>query len=90
VSVNVNPHSGEDIGAPPPHEAYRNAPDPHREIHQVLALGAERDGRRARPVTRPPVDPAAAERAWLPRRAALMDRITLDDPGPGPIDAVTQ
>ncbi|MER7841866.1 hypothetical protein ABTY98_39765 [Streptomyces sp. NPDC096040] len=90
MSVDGNPDSGEDVGAPLPHETYANAPNLHREMHQVLALGAERDGRRARPVTRPPVDPAAAERAWLLRRAALMDRMALDDPGPGPIDAAAQ
>ncbi|MFJ2398099.1 hypothetical protein ACIOTI_35865 [Streptomyces sp. NPDC087843] len=90
MSVDVNPDSGEDVGAPPRRDAYVNAPNLHREMHQVLALGAERDGRQARPVTRPPVDPAVAERAWLLRRAALMDRMTLDDPGPGPVDAAEQ
>ncbi|MFE4016287.1 hypothetical protein ACFXPZ_02395 [Streptomyces sp. NPDC059101] len=85
--MNVTPNSGETISAPPPHEAYANAPDLRREIHQVLALGAERDGRRTRPVTDPSVDAAAAERAWRLRRAALMDRMALDDPGPGPVAA---
>ncbi|MFF2809154.1 hypothetical protein ACFVT2_18605 [Streptomyces sp. NPDC058000] len=86
----VTPNSGEATGAPPPHEAYANAPDLRREIHQVLALGAERDGRQARPVTRPLVDATAAERAWLLRRAALMDRMALDDPGPGPVAAAAE
>ncbi|MFF4830115.1 hypothetical protein [Streptomyces sp. NPDC001312] len=72
----------EAIGAPPPHEAYANAPDLRREMHQVVALGTERDGRQARPVTGPLVDATAAERAGLLRRAALMDRMALDAPGP--------
>ncbi|MEU6572655.1 hypothetical protein [Streptomyces sp. NPDC046805] len=82
--MNVTPNSGEGISAPPPHEAYANAPDLRREMHRVLALGAERDGRQARPLSGPPVDATAAERAWRLRRAALMDRMALDDPGPGP------
>ncbi|MGW1007952.1 hypothetical protein [Streptomyces sp. NPDC002520] len=82
VNMRVTPNSGEAIGAPPPHEAYANAPDLRREMHQVLALGAERDGRQAKPVTGPRVDAPAAERAWLLRRAALMDRMALDAPGP--------
>jgi hypothetical protein len=85
--MDVTPNSCEGISAPPPHEAYAHTPDLHREMHQVLALGAERDGRRPRPVTGPPVDATAAERAWLLRQAALMDRMALDDPGPGPIAA---
>ncbi|MFI5972206.1 hypothetical protein [Streptomyces sp. NPDC051452] len=84
------PNSGEGISAPPPHEAYANAPELRREIHQVLALGAERDGRQARPVTGPPVDPTVAERTWRLRRAALMDRMALDDPGPGPVAAAAE
>ncbi|MEU0835695.1 hypothetical protein ACNPQM_32405 [Streptomyces sp. NPDC056231] len=88
--MDVTPNSHEDIGAPPPHEAYTNAPDLRREMHQVLALGAERDGRRARTVTGPLVDATAAERAWLLRRAALMDRMALDDPGPGPLAAAAE
>ncbi|WP_326793171.1 hypothetical protein OHA79_39600 [Streptomyces sp. NBC_00841] len=88
--MDVTPNSGEGIGAPPPHEAYANAPDLRREMHQVLALGAERDGRQARPVTGPLVDATAAERAWLLRRAALMDRMALDDPGPGPVAAAAE
>ncbi|MFF8428895.1 hypothetical protein ACF07Y_27755 [Streptomyces sp. NPDC016566] len=83
------PNSGDGISAPPPHEAYASAPDLRREIHQVLALGAERDGRQARPVTGSPVDSTVAERTLRLRRAALMDRMALDDPGPGPIAAAT-
>ncbi|MFH8776206.1 MULTISPECIES: hypothetical protein [unclassified Streptomyces] len=88
--MNVTTNSGQGIGTPPPHEAYANAPDLRREMHHVLALGAERDGRRARPVNGPPVDGTAAERAWLLRRAALMDRMALNDPGPGPIAAAAE
>ncbi|SOE06586.1 hypothetical protein [Streptomyces sp. Ag109_G2-15] len=88
--MDVTPNSGKDIDAPPPHEAYTNAPDLRREMHQVLALGAERDGRQARPLTPPPSDATAAERAWLLRRAALMDRMALDDPGPGPVAAAAE
>ncbi|MGW1199259.1 hypothetical protein ACWD4B_25985 [Streptomyces sp. NPDC002536] len=88
--VHVTPNSDEAIGAPPPHEAYANAPDLRCEMHQVLAAGAERDGRQAGPVTGPPADATAAERAWLLRRAALMDRMVLDDPGPGPVAAAAE
>ncbi|MFE7987139.1 hypothetical protein [Streptomyces shenzhenensis] len=90
MSVEATPDSGEGIGAPPPHEAYANAPDLRREMHQVLALGAERDGRQAGPGTGPLADAAAAERAWLLRRAALMDRMALDDPTPGPVAAAAE
>ncbi|MDT0469199.1 hypothetical protein [Streptomyces gibsoniae] len=90
MSVDDTPNSREDIGAPPPYEAYANGPDLRREMHQVLALGAQRDGRQARPVTGPPVDATAAERAWLLRRAALMDRMALDAPGPGPVAAAAE
>ncbi|MFF4397202.1 hypothetical protein [Streptomyces sp. NPDC001480] len=86
----TGPNSHEGIGAPPPHEAYTNAPDLRREMHQVLALGAERDGRQARSVTGPLADATATERAWLLRRAALMDRMALADPGPGPLAAAAE
>ncbi|MGW1623718.1 hypothetical protein [Streptomyces sp. NPDC002172] len=69
--------------------AYADAPDLRREMHRLLALGAERDGRRAGPVTGPPVDPTAAERAWLLRRAALMDRMALGG-APGPAAAAAE
>ncbi|MFI9604731.1 hypothetical protein ACIHCX_33615 [Streptomyces sp. NPDC052043] len=88
--MNATPNSGEGINAPPPHEAYANAPNLRREMHRVLALGAERDGREARPVTGPPVDATAAERAWRLRRAVLMDRMALDNPGPGPVAAAAE
>ncbi|GGU52923.1 hypothetical protein GCM10010211_16870 [Streptomyces albospinus] len=88
--MNATPNSDAGISAPPPHEAYANAPDLRREIHQVLALGAERDGRQARPVTGPPVDATAAERTWRLRQAALMDRMALDDRGPGPVAAAAE
>jgi hypothetical protein len=78
VSVDPTANGTEGIVAPPPHEAYANAPDLRREMHQVLALGAERDGRAARPAHASPADATAAERAWLLRRAALMDRMALD------------
>ena len=65
--MELTPNTAEVIDAPPPHEAYANAPDLRREMHQALALGAER--------------------AWLLRRAALMDRMALHDPGPGPVGA---
>ena len=90
MSVGATSNTAEAIDAPPPHEAYANAPDLRREMHQVLALGAERDGRQARTVTGPPAQATAAERAWLLRRAALMDRMALDDPGPGPVGAAAQ
>ncbi|MFF8028430.1 hypothetical protein ACFZDJ_46605 [Streptomyces sp. NPDC007896] len=88
--MRVTPNTAEAIDAPPAHEAYANAPDLRREMHQVLALGAERDGRQVRTVTGPPVDATAAERAWLLRRAALMDRMALAGPGPGPDGAAAQ
>lgn len=83
-------NTGEDVGAPPPHEAYANAPDLRREMHRLLALGAERDGRQARISTVAPVDAAVAERAWLLRRAALMDRMALESPDPGPAGAAAR
>ncbi|MDX3076635.1 hypothetical protein ACIP98_37560 [Streptomyces sp. NPDC088354] len=87
MSVDLTPNG---LGAPPEREAYANAPDLRREMHQVLALEAERDGRQARPLTGPPVDPTAAERARLLRRAALMDRMAMDDPRPGPLAAAAE
>ncbi|MDX2705032.1 hypothetical protein PV350_19505 [Streptomyces sp. PA03-6a] len=88
--MDLTPNSHEDIGAPPAREAYTNAPDLHREMHQILALDAERDGRQAPTVTRPPLDATAAERARLLRRAALMDRMALNDPRPGPLAAAAE
>ncbi|MFJ8489105.1 hypothetical protein ACIRBZ_12175 [Streptomyces sp. NPDC094038] len=75
--------------APPVHKTYADAPDLRREMHQLLALGAERDGRQAGPVSGPPADPTAAERAWLLRRAVLMDRMALGG-GPGPAAAAAE
>ncbi|WP_275461629.1 hypothetical protein [Streptomyces noursei] len=86
----ATPNSGAALSAPPPHEAYAHAPDLRREMHQVLALGAARDGRQARTVTGPLVDATTSERVWLLRRAALMDRMALDDPGPGPVAAAAE
>ncbi|MEV7388765.1 hypothetical protein [Streptomyces sp. NPDC091215] len=88
------PNSRAETGAPPAHKAYANAPDLRREMHQLLALGAERDGRQAGPATgsatAPPADTTAAERAWPLRRAALMDRMALGgDPGPAAAAAET-
>ncbi|WP_055590161.1 hypothetical protein [Peterkaempfera griseoplana] len=93
--MHVTANSDEAIGAPPPHEAYADAPDLRCEMHQVLAIGAQRDGRQAAgpvtgAVTGPPVDATAAERAWLLRRAALMDRMALDNPGPCPVAAAAE
>ncbi|MCX5097906.1 hypothetical protein OOK36_56855 [Streptomyces sp. NBC_00365] len=68
--MELTPNTAEVIDAPPPPEAYANAPDLRREMHRVLALGAER--------------------AWLLRRAALMDRMALYGPGPGPVGAAAQ
>jgi hypothetical protein len=84
VTVVVNPDTGEGFDAPVPSEAYASAPELRNEMHEVLELGAARDGRRAGMVTVPPTaDDAAAERVYLLRRAALMDRMAVDDPGPG-------
>ncbi|MEV7148277.1 hypothetical protein AB0O05_17465 [Streptomyces sp. NPDC093084] len=90
MTVDTSPCGVEDIGTPTPHEAYLHAPDLHREMHRVLALGAERDGRQAGPAAPPPADPVAAERAWLLRRAALMDRMALDESDPGPVGAAAR
>ncbi|MER6225051.1 hypothetical protein ACWCYL_13585 [Streptomyces sp. 900105755] len=68
---------------------YADAPDLRREMHRVLALGAERDGRLAGPGTGPRADGTAAERAWLLRRAALMDRMALGG-GSGPAAAAAE
>ncbi|MEU0598141.1 hypothetical protein ABZ484_07770 [Streptomyces sp. NPDC006393] len=84
---NVDPGTGEGFDAPVPGQAYANAPVLRREMHEVLALGAERDGRQARCLTAPPRDAAAAERLLLLRRAALMDRMALDAPGTDAVGA---
>ncbi|WP_031028492.1 hypothetical protein [Streptomyces sp. NRRL WC-3725] len=88
--MDITPDDGEGIDVPPLHEAYANAPGLRRELHQVLALEAERDGRRAGPGTGPPADATAAERARLLRRAALMDRLVCAAPGPGPVAAAAE
>ncbi|WP_225826182.1 hypothetical protein [Streptomyces naphthomycinicus] len=88
--MDITPDNGEGIDVPPPHEAYANAPDLRREMHQVLALEAERDGRRTGPGTGTPADATAAERARLLRRAALMDRLASAAPGPGPVAAAAE
>ncbi|GHE68314.1 hypothetical protein GCM10014715_22500 [Streptomyces spiralis] len=84
---NVDPGTGEGFDAPVPRQAYANAPCLRREMHEVLALGAERDGRQARSVTAPPRDALTAERLLLLRRAALMDRMALDAPGTDAVGA---
>ncbi|MGW5202346.1 hypothetical protein [Streptomyces spiralis] len=84
---NVDPGTGEGFDAPVPRQVYANAPDLRREMHEVLALGAERDGRRATSVTAPPRDAVTAERLLLLRRAALMDRMALDAPGTDAVGA---
>ncbi|MEV6424990.1 hypothetical protein [Streptomyces sp. NPDC051662] len=84
MSTAVNPDTGDGFDAPTPAEAYADAPDLRREMHEVMELGAVRDGRRDGMVTGPPApDAAAAERVFLLRRAALMDRMAVDDPGTG-------
>ncbi|GHI98202.1 hypothetical protein TPA0906_00680 [Streptomyces olivaceus] len=84
MSIAVNPDTGDGFDAPTPAEAYADAPDLRREMHDVMELGAVRDGRRAGMVTNPPTPgAAAADRVFLLRRAALMDRMAVDDPGPG-------
>ncbi|MFE7442373.1 hypothetical protein ACFU7X_18200 [Streptomyces chartreusis] len=86
MTVVVNPDTGEGFDAPVPSEAYKNAPELRTEMHEVLELGAEREGRRAGMVAVPPApadEAAAAERVYLLRRAALMDRMAVGDPGPG-------
>ncbi|MEW2515572.1 hypothetical protein [Streptomyces sp. NPDC046870] len=88
--MDTTPDTGEGIDVPPVQEAYADAPDLRREMHQVLALEAERDGRRAGPGTGPPADATAAERARLLRRAALMDRLATAAPGPGPVAAAAE
>ncbi|MER6355056.1 hypothetical protein ABT186_25385 [Streptomyces sp. NPDC001634] len=91
MTVDVDLDTGGGFDAPRPCEVYANAPDLRREIHQVLALGAERDGRQARIGTvPPPADAAAAERIHLLRRAALMDRMALADPGSGAVGAAVR
>jgi hypothetical protein len=57
-------------------------------MRQVISLGAERDGRRDGMLTGPDdADPVTAERQFRLRRAALLDRMALDDPGPGALGA---
>ncbi|HLL33353.1 MAG TPA: hypothetical protein VK545_05540 [Streptomyces sp.] len=84
MTTALNADTGEGFDAPPPAEAYAGAPELRREMHEVLELGAVRDGRRAGIVAEPPsAASAAAERVYLLRRAALMDRMAVDDPAPG-------
>ncbi|MER6982634.1 hypothetical protein ABT317_38155, partial [Streptomyces carpinensis] len=40
MSADVDPHTGDGFDAPPPSQAYANAPCLRREMHEVLALGA--------------------------------------------------
>ncbi|MEW1551292.1 hypothetical protein [Streptomyces tsukubensis] len=79
-----NPDTGEGFDAPLPAQAYATAPDLYREMREVMELGAARDARRSAMATGP-LTPraAAAERVYLLRRAALMDRMSVEDPGPG-------
>ncbi|MCT9142411.1 hypothetical protein [Streptomyces violarus] len=87
----VSPDTGDGFDAPTPEEAYATAPALRREMHDVMELGAIRDGRRAGIVTEPPpADIVAADRTYLLRRAALMDRMAVDDPGPGARGAATR
>ncbi|MGW5042153.1 hypothetical protein ACWEQK_28750 [Streptomyces parvulus] len=84
MSTAVNPDTGDGFDAPTPSEAYADAPALRREMHEVMELGAVRDGRREGAVTGPPApDAAATDRVFLLRRAALMDRMAVDDPGHG-------
>ncbi len=84
MSTVVNPDTGDGFDAPTPAEAYADAPDLRREMHEVMELGAIRDGRRDGVVAElPPPDATAAERVYLLRRAALMDRMAVEDPAPG-------
>ncbi|MFJ6709277.1 MULTISPECIES: hypothetical protein [unclassified Streptomyces] len=84
MSTAVNPDTGDGFDAPTPSEAYADAPALRREMHDVMELGAVRDGRRDGVATGPPApDAATADRVFLLRRAALMDRMAVDDPGPG-------
>ncbi|WP_261401002.1 hypothetical protein [Streptomyces salinarius] len=84
MSTVVNPDTGDGFDAPTPAEAYADAPDLRREMHEVMELGAIRDGRRNGVVAEPPPShSAAAARIYLLRRAALMDRMAVEDPGPG-------
>ncbi|MEU2380385.1 hypothetical protein [Streptomyces misionensis] len=83
MSTLVNPDTGDGFDAPTPAEAYADAPDLRREMREVMELGAIRDGRRDGVVTVPPPDAVAADRVYLLRRAALMDRLAVEDPGPG-------
>ncbi|MFD5588802.1 hypothetical protein ACFWII_33980 [Streptomyces sp. NPDC127063] len=84
MSTAANPDTGDGFDAPTPAEAYANAPDLRREMRTVMELGAIRDGRRDGVVTGPPPsDAVVADRVYLLRRAALMDRMAVEDPGPG-------
>ncbi|WP_236576750.1 hypothetical protein [Streptomyces sp. HF10] len=84
MSTAVNPDTGDGFDAPTPSEAYAHSPALRREMREVMELGAVRDGRRDGMVTGPPApDAAVADRVFLLRRAALMDRMAVEDPGPG-------
>ncbi|MGC5000630.1 hypothetical protein [Streptomyces sp. DT195] len=84
MSIAVNPDTGDGFDAPSPAQAYAEAPALTAEMHEVMELGAARDSHRSGTVTvPPPPDAALAERTFLLRRAALMDRLAVDDPGAG-------
>ncbi|OEJ20857.1 hypothetical protein AR457_41865 (plasmid) [Streptomyces agglomeratus] len=80
----MNADTGDGFDAPTPSQAYADAPDLRREMHEVMELGAIHDGRHDGMVTELlPPDATAADRVFLLRRAALMDRMAVDDPGAG-------
>ncbi|MFE9437070.1 hypothetical protein [Streptomyces sp. NPDC006640] len=84
MSTAVNPDTGDGFDAPIPGQAYAAAPDLLQEMHDVMALGADRDARRRGVLTvPPPADSALTERIYLLRRAALLDRMAIDDPAHG-------
>ncbi|MFF4902592.1 hypothetical protein [Streptomyces sp. NPDC001068] len=84
MSTATNPDTGDGFDAPTPDVAYAAAPDLRQEMYDVMALGAARDGRRRGVVVVPSAaDGALAERIYLLRRAALLDRMAIDDPAHG-------
>ncbi|MEV5774257.1 hypothetical protein AB0L49_23855 [Streptomyces antimycoticus] len=74
-----DPITGEGFDAPLPDAAYAAAPGLHREMREVIALAAQYDARRSEPTA----STHAAQRLYWLRRAALLDRLALDDGGDG-------
>ncbi|QNA74180.1 hypothetical protein C8250_021735 [Streptomyces sp. So13.3] len=71
----TDPQTGEGFDAPTPAVAYANAPSITSEISAVLAMVSKRSAERRTGLSAAPVD----DREFWLRKAALLDRIALED-----------